>query len=111
MQILEHEFTDKPTCGNTTVTHRDRYRPNRFTHVRSCVARYTQTKHAPANSNRHTDTYYSVLTYARTLTRKPTVQYTDLTHAHKYICAHTGMHRYTYAHRHTYLVIQVSTHT
>lgn len=21
MQILEDEFTDKPTCGNTTVTH------------------------------------------------------------------------------------------
>lgn len=24
MQILEHEFTDKPTCGNTTVTQRQR---------------------------------------------------------------------------------------
>lgn len=51
-----------------SYSYRDRYRPNRFTHVHSCVARYTQTKHAPANSNRHTDMYYSMLTYVHTLT-------------------------------------------
>lgn len=55
--------------------------------------------------------YYSMLTYVHTLTQKPTIQHTGLTRTHKYICVHTGMHRYTYAHRHTHLVIQVSTHT
>lgn len=111
MQILEHEFTDKPTCGNTTVTHTETDIDQTFIHVHSCVARYTRTKHASANSNRHTGMYHSMLTYVYTLTQKPTVQHTDLTHTHEYICAHTGTHRYTYAHRHTYLVTQISTHT
>lgn len=59
-----------------------------------------------------------VFTNVYTLTQKPTVQHTDTySHRHspdtdtlKYMCK-TGMHRYIYAHRHIYLVIQIHTHT
>ena len=111
MQILEHEFTDKPTCGNTTVTRRETDIDQ--TDLYMCTHVWPDTHRLNMHQQTAIDTQIctTVCSHRCIPTHRNTVQHTDLTHTHKYICAHTGTHRYTYAHRHKYLVIQVSTHT
>lgn len=50
MQILEHEFTDKPTCGNTTVTQTETETDQTDLYACTRVARYTQARCASANA-------------------------------------------------------------
>ena len=111
MQILEHEFTDTPTCGNTTVTHTETGTDQ--TDLHTCIHVWPDTHRLNMHQQTATDTQICTTVCSHTCipSQKPTIQHTGLTRTHKYICAHTGMHRYTYAHRHTHLVIQVSTHT
>lgn len=98
-----------------TVTHRHGHV---YTHALTCAQIH---KHYTCidNTHTHTDMYFYMFTNVYTLTQKPTIQYTDMslhrhrpdTDTHKYTCAHAGTHRCIYAHRCTYVAIQIHTHT
>lgn len=113
MQILKQIY--RRTCQNIhthikTDQRRTSIHTNMFMHMHPCVP---PTKHALTNMNTHEYVFLRVheCVYSHTETHSPAHRHvlTQTWHTLKYMCK-TRMHRYIYAHRHMYLVIQIHTH-